>query len=146
MKLALMREGGPRVTSAAEGESIRMTRLRNQEVTAAQIRGADASQHQLSGGDCVNQRRHYWGRRREHLWDVRVLVPPVETQKRWADGDAWRRRRCDGMGAHLISIAPWAFCSVIWFERVSGKPFQVVTSCSWVKAKESQILNKSGFT
>ena len=54
------RKGRPRVTSAAEDKLIRVTILRNQQLTAPQIAPqrvqiTDTSQHQLFRGDCMNQ-------------------------------------------------------------------------------------------
>ena len=65
MKLALMRtDTGKEVTSAAEDKFIRVTSLRDQQLTApqiaAQINAAQSSSnrhicpHQLGRGDCVN--------------------------------------------------------------------------------------------
>jgi len=57
------RKGRPRVTSTAEDKFIRVTSLRNCQLTAPQIAAqvnasqtsTDTSQNQLLRGDCVNQ-------------------------------------------------------------------------------------------
>ena len=49
----------PRVTSAVENEFIRVTSLRNRQLTAPQIaQVTDTSQHQLFRGDCVKSGLH----------------------------------------------------------------------------------------